>query len=259
MVSAENPSWHAHGAKAVSIALLLAVWYAIAWIPERSIFPPPHVVVMYLAEDVLTRPFWMHLAITLGRIFAAFALAMVIAVPVGILLGFSQLFRSLFGSWVVIGLMIPSLVFIILSYTSFGLTETAAILGAALPVVWVLTVNIWESAKAVDGKLVQMARVYGLDKFNVVRRVVLPQLAPPLMASARFGIGLIWKMVLFVELIGRSNGVGYQIEYYYQLFNMGRVLEYTVFFVAIMLLIEVVILGGIERRLFRWRPAANLG
>jgi NitT/TauT family transport system permease protein len=65
-------------------------------------------------------------------------------------------------------------------------------------------------------------------------------------------------MVLFVELIGRSNGIGYQIEYYYQLFDLGRVLEYTVFFVAIMLLIEVALLGGLERRLFRWRPTARM-
>ncbi len=65
-------------------------------------------------------------------------------------------------------------------------------------------------------------------------------------------------MVLFVELIGRSNGIGYQIEHYYQMFDLGRVLEYTVFFVAIMLLIEVVLLGGLERRLFRWRPVARM-
>jgi NitT/TauT family transport system permease protein len=64
--------------------------------------------------------------------------------------------------------------------------------------------------------------------------------------------------VLFVELLGRSNGIGYQIEYYYQLFDLGRVLEYTVFFVAVMLLIEVVILGTIEKRLFRWRPATRI-
>lgn len=243
----------------VSAALLLAVWYAIALIPSRSIFPPPHVIARYLAEDIVTLAFWTHLFISLVRIFSAFFLAMAIAIPVGILLGFSQLIQRVFGPWIVIGLMVPSLVFIILSYTALGLTELAAVIGAALPVVWVLTVNIWESAKAVDAKLIQMARVFGLDRVAVVRRVVLPQLAPPLMASARFGLGLVWKMVLFVELIGRSNGVGYQIEYYYQLFNMGRVLEYTVFFVAIMLVIEVVILGGIERRLFRWRPAAHLG
>jgi NitT/TauT family transport system permease protein len=196
--------------------------------------------------------------VTFLRIVMAFSLAMAIAVPFGLLLAFSKLARSLFDTWVVVGLMMPSLVFIILSYTLLGLNDLAAVVATALAVVSVLTVNITESAKAIDFRLVQMARVFGLSTLAIVRKIVMPQLAPPLMASARFGLGLIWKMVLFVELIGRSNGIGYQIEYYYQLFNMARLLEYTVFFVALMLFIEIIVLGGIERRLFRWRPAARL-
>jgi NitT/TauT family transport system permease protein len=242
----------------VSVAMLLAIWYAAAWLPAKPLLPPPHQVLIYLVQDIQKPEIWKHLGVTLMRIFLGFGLSMAIAIPFGIALGFSAFARQLFGSWVVIGLMIPSLVFIILAYTSIGLNEFAAVVAAALAVVWVLTINIWESAKAVDVKLIQMARAFGLSPIRIVTSVVLPQLAASLMASARFGLGLVWKMVLFVELLGRSNGIGYQIEYYHQLFDLGRVLEYTVFFVAIMLLIEVVVLGGIERRLFRWRPAARL-
>ncbi len=244
--------------KAASIGLLLLLWYVAALLPAKPIFPPPHVILGYLIQDLQGRVIWEHLVITLTRIFLSFALAMAVAVPFGIALGFSSLVQRLFGSWVTIGLMTPSLVFIILAYTSMGLNEAAAVIAAALSVVWVLTINIWESAKAVDPKLMQMSRVFGLGTYQIVRRVTLPQLAAPLMASGRFGLGLIWKMVLFVELLGRSNGIGYQIEYYYQLFDLGRVLEYTVFFVSIMLLIEKVIVGSLERRLFRWRPSVRI-
>ncbi len=196
--------------KAASIGLLLLLWYAAALVPTKPIFPPPHAVLGYLIQDLQGPVIWGHLAITLTRIVLSFALAMAVAVPFGISLGFSPVVEKLFGSWVTIGLMTPSLVFIILAYTSIGLNETAAIIAAALAVVWVLTINIWESAKAVDPKLMQMSRVFGLGTYQIVRRVTLPQLAAPLMASGRFGLGLIWKMVLFVELLGRSNGVGYQ-------------------------------------------------
>jgi NitT/TauT family transport system permease protein len=238
--------------------LLLLLWYVAAWVPVKPIFPPPHVVLGYLIVDIQTWALWSHLIVTLTRILLGFALAMAVAVPFGILLGFSKTAQKLFGSWVVIGLMTPSLVFIILAYTAIGLNELAAVIAAALAVVWVLTINIWESAKAVDNKLIQMARVFKQPMSKIVTRIILPQLAAPLMASARFGLGLIWKMVLFVELLGRSNGIGYQIEYYYQLFDLGRVLEYTVFFVAVMLLIEVAVLGTVERRLFRWRPVTRI-
>lgn len=243
--------------KLVSFGLFIGLWYAAALIPAKSVFPPPHIVAEYLFEDIQTVAIWSHMLATMIRILCGFTLAMAIAIPFGIVLAFSAPARRLFGSWVTVGLMTPSLVFIILAYTSIGLNDLAAVVAAAVTVVWVLTVNIWESTKALDLKLIQMAQVFGLDRLSVVRSVVLPQLAPPLMASARFGLGLVWKMVLFVELLGRSNGIGYQIEYYYQLFNLGRVLEYTLFFVTIMLLIEVVVLGAIERRLFRWRPATE--
>ena len=241
-----------------SVVLLFVVWYAAAWLPAKPLLPPPHQVLLYLVQDVQKPEIWKHLGATLTRILLGFTLSMVFAIPFGIALGFSAVTRKLLGAWVVIGLMIPSLVYIILAYTSIGLNEFAAVVAAALAVVWVLTINIWESTKAIDVKLIQMARGFGLSRMRIVTSVVLPQLAASLMASARFGLGLIWNMVLFVELLGRSNGIGYQIEYYYQLFDLGRVLEYTVFFVAIMLLIEVVVLGNVERRLFRWRPAARL-
>ena len=74
------------------------------------------------------------------------------------------------------------------------------------------------------------------------------------LACSRFGLGLIWKMVLFVELLGRSNGVGYRIEYSYQLFNMSAVLADALLFLFIMLFIELVLLGKLEKTLFKWRP-----
>jgi NitT/TauT family transport system permease protein len=246
--------WH----KLVSIGLLAGLWYAFAAFLPASVLPPPHIVLTYLAEDIRSGVLWPHMFFTLGRIALGFCLAMAVSIPLGILLAFSKLARRLFDTWVIIGLMTPSLVFIILAYTLLGLNDVAAVVATALTVSAVLTINIWESAKAVDMKLVQMARVMGYGTRQIIARIVLPQLAPPLMASARFGLGLIWKMVLFVELLGRSNGIGYQIEFYYQLFNMGRVLEYTIFFVTIMLTIEIVLLGSLERRLFRWRPVARL-
>jgi NitT/TauT family transport system permease protein len=250
--------WRSAASKLISIGLLVVVWYAVSFLFSESVFPPPHVVLKYLLVDIRAWPIWSHMLVTFLRIVMAFFLAMAIAVPFGLSLAFSKIARSLFDTWVTVGLMVPSLVFIILSYTLLGLNDLAAVVATALAVVSIITVNITESAKAIDFKLVQMARVFGLSTLMIVRKIVMPQLAPPLMASARFGLGLIWKMVLFVELIGRSNGIGYQIEYYYQLFNMARLLEYTVFFVGLMLFIEIVVLGGIERRLFRWRPAARL-
>ena len=100
-----------------------------------------------------------------------------------------------------------------------------------------------------------MARVYRMSGWTRFRHVILPQLAPFITAAARGGIAVIWKIVLVVELLGRSNGVGFQIHLYFQLFDVSMVLVYAFSFIAIMLAVEWAILQPWERSSRRWRVA----
>ena len=88
-----------------------------------------------------------------------------------------------------------------------------------------------------------------------IMHVDLPQLAPFVAAAARSGIAVIWKIVLVVELLGRSNGVGFQIHLYFQLFDVGMVLVYAFSFIAVMLVGEWCLLQPWERSSRRWRQA----
>jgi len=83
--------------------------------------------------------------------------------------------------------------------------------------------------------------------------VILPQLQPFFAAATRSGVSLIWKVVLVVELLGRSNGVGFQIHLYFQLFDVATILAYTLSFVFIMLAVEFLLLQPFERYTNRWR------
>jgi NitT/TauT family transport system permease protein len=147
----------------------------------------------------------------------------------------------------------PALVLILMSYMIVGLNDTAAIIGAALPVIAILTINIREGVGALDARTMGMARAFRATPRQMFLDVMTPQVVPVLLASTRFGIGLIWKMVLFVELLGRGNGIGYRIEFYYQMFNMRQVLALALSFLFVMLIIEIGIIGQAERRLYRWR------
>ena len=73
------------------------------------------------------------------------------------------------------------------------------------------------------------------------------------MSSARSGLSLIWKIVLVVELLGRSEGVGFKLFGFFQFFDITGILEYTFFFVAIILLIEFLFVRPVENRLTEWR------
>ena len=191
------------------------------------------------------------------RIALSFTVAMSVAVLLGFAMGLSRSAERFFEIWVVCGISLPSLVTILTIFMVVGLNETAAVLSAAVPIIPILTINVWGGIKAIDRKLIEMAEAFHAGRWRIIRSVVGPQIAPVILSSARFGLGLIWKMVLFVELLGRSNGIGYKIEFYYQMFNMAEVLAHALLFLFIMLFLEVVVLGWLEARLFRWRPAGR--
>ena len=106
-----------------------------------------------------------------------------------------------------------------------------------------------------DRELDAMARIYRLSFRTRLRHILLPQLAPFIAASARSGVAVIWKIVLVVEFLGRSNGIGFQIHLYFQLFDVGMVLIYALSFITVMLVVEWGILQPWERRVTRWRVA----
>ena len=115
----------------------------------------------------------------------------------------------------VLALNLPALVVIILCYLWFGLGEIAAIIAVTVNKFPVVVVNMREGARAVDQDLLQVAAAFRLDRQRRLFKVYLPQLYPYLLLSARSGLALVWKIVLVVELLGRSNGVGFQLGIYF--------------------------------------------
>jgi NitT/TauT family transport system permease protein len=111
-----------------------------------------------------------------------------------------------------------------------------------------------EGARALDRQYLDLARSYRFGHWKTLRHVVLPQLAPFFAASARSGLALVWKIVLVVELLGRSNGVGFQLHLFFQLFDVPSILAYTISFVAVIQMIEIFLFKPWERAANRWRP-----
>ena len=103
-----------------------------------------------------------------------------------------------------------------------------------------------------------MARVFGLAPGVRIRHVILPQLAPYFAAAMRSGLSLVWKIVLVVELLGRSNGIGFEIGVAFQLFDVARLLAYALPFIAVMLAIETFLVQPAERHISRWRPVHGI-
>ncbi len=237
-----------------SIALLLIAWQALSLLLSPKYVPGPLLTFSALAGHVASGEVLKHFTATMMRMVLSFALAMGAGVMIGTLMGLYRRGEQSLDLWVMVGLTIPSLCYIIVSFMWLGLNDRAAVLAIAWTTFPSIAINIWQGVKAIDQRLIDMARVFRASPWRRTVRVVIPQVLPYLMAAARFGLGVVWKVTVLVELLGRSDGIGYMLNFSFQMFNMADVFAWTLFFTLIMLLIELAVLKPLESRLFRWRP-----
>ena len=243
-------------APAISIFGLLLLWVVAASLTDDAqILPAPWDLVPLYAQEIASGELITHLSATIIRVLWAFALAMTLGTLIGLSMGRSPRLNRWLDPWLVIFLNLPALVLIVLCYLWIGLTEAAAIIAVTLNKVPNVATVLREGGRALDPQLDAMAQVYRMGRVARFRHVILPQLAPFIAAAARSGVAVIWKIVLVVEFLGRSSGIGFQIHLYFQLFDVAMVLVYALSFIAVMLLVEWVFLQPWERRATRWRTA----
>lgn len=247
-----GPAYHA----LISMTGLVALWWIASWIAARpDLLPTPGAVARIIRVEMLSGTLPYHLGATLLRVLAAFVLSMAIGAMLGIAMGMRPSIDRWGDAWLVAALNLPALVTIVLCYIWIGLTETAAIAAVAINKIPLVTTVMREGARSLDRELNAMAQVFEFSRFKRLRHVILPQLEPHFAAAARTGIALIWKIVLVVEFLGRSNGIGFQIHLHFQNFDVAHVLAYSLSFVAIMIAIELCVLQPWQTRATRWRRA----
>ncbi|MDQ7251421.1 ABC transporter permease [Dongia sedimenti] len=253
-VPRRRPDWLRF--KLPSFIALLVLWQVSAMlIADPALFPTPLATLETGYLHLMTGELLFSLAVTLARVAVAFFFAMALGSAIGIALGRSQPMDAIFGGWLSIALNMPALVTIVLCYVWFGLSETAAIVAVTINKAPTVAAIMREGARALDRQLLEATQVFGVSRWKVLRHVVLPQLAPSFIASARAGLALTWKIVLVVELLGRPNGIGFQIRTFFNYFDIAGILAYSLAFIAIVLAIENFIVQPVERRTGRWRTA----
>jgi NitT/TauT family transport system permease protein len=240
----------------LSFATFLTSWWIAALLAGSTKLPAPPAVLEVALAEARSGALFLNLGATLARVALAFALAITLGVAIGYLMGRVRAANRLGDPWLILLLNLPALVVIVLAYIWAGLTEVAAIAAIAINKLPATVVTLREGTRALDASLDEMAAVFAIPRGRTFRHVVLPQLLPYIAAASRSGLSLVWKIVLIAELLGRPNGVGFEIGVAFQLFDVPRLLAYSLAFAAVVLVIETALLQPLETRLTRWRPRA---
>lgn len=242
-----NPRW-------LAIIAILVIWQLVAMRMNTRVVPPPMKVAQTIWRVIVTGAFTKNLASSMLRITVGFTCSMLFGIAVGVLMGSRRAWHDFFNDLLVIGLALPGLIYALMSVMFFGVSLLApilAIVGASYPFV---AANVREGVKAIDKELLDMCRAYKIDRWKVVRQVILPSLLPFILTGFRLGFSIAWKVTTLVELFGAVDGVGYQIRASFDAFSVQGIVAWALLFGGVMLTIEYGLLVPAERYFARWRP-----
>lgn len=242
-----------NSSKFLSLFLFIILWQGFSLIANSELFPSIIDILKSLFEHLLNEDLLFHLLITLKRVVIAFVIAMIIGIFFGVLMGLYPKNDSLLDIFLIIGLNMPALVTIIICYIWFGLSDFSAILAVIINKVPIIIVNIREGVKAIDKKYMDLVKIYNIEKKDVIKKIYIPQIYPYIMATTRLTISLIWKIVLVVELLGRSDGIGFKIAIFFQDFDITSIFAYSFAFIFIVILLEKLFLNPMDKKITRWR------
>jgi sulfonate transport system permease protein len=192
-------------------ALALLLWEVLAragFIPPNWL-PAPTVIAATVRDLASSGELWGHLAATLARVLAGFALGVAAATVLGVLTGASASLRALLDPTLQALRNIPSMAWIPLFLLWLGIQEASKVTLIAVGAFFPVYLNLVQGILDIDPKLVEVGHVYGYRGLALVRRVLLPATMPAYLVGLRGGLGLAWMFVVAAEIMGASRGLGF--------------------------------------------------
>ncbi|MDF7793297.1 ABC transporter permease [Pseudomonas syringae] len=236
------------------IIVLLEIIVRIGWLPAYQM-PAPSEIVLTL-RDLADGALWKHISASLLRVLSGFvigaSLALVFAAWVGLSREAEAYLEPTFA-----GLRsIPSLAWVPLLLLWLGIGETSKIVLIAIGAFFPVYLNGVAAIRGIDRKLVEVGQMYGLSRYRLTRRILLPAALPGLFTGLRSGMSLSWMFLVAAELIAATKGLGY-------LLSDGRETSRPDIVLAAIIVLATLgklsdgLLASLETRFLAWRDTFN--
>ena len=201
----------------VTTIVLIAVWFLITnmgWI-KPLFLPTPQAVwgkfVLAVTEGVANSTLLEHTEWSLMRVFGAFALSCVTAIPIGILMGTNRIMRGIFDPPIEFYRPLPPLAYLPLMIIWFGIDELSKILLIFLAIFAPMAISARAGVRSVGIEQIHAAYAMGASRLQIIWHVVLPAATPEILTGMRIGIGFGWTTLVAAEMVAATKGLGFMV------------------------------------------------
>jgi NitT/TauT family transport system permease protein len=251
-----EPRWRVLWRNLFPFLVVGAIWEAVA---RAGVFPAR----LFPSLETIAAAFWRltvngilphHALDTVVRLGAGFALAAVVGVTVGILMGRSRRAEDIFLPLVSIAAPIPGLAYAPLFLLWFGLGNRSTVLLVAFVSAFPVIFNTWTGVKAVKDIWVRSAQAMGADDARLFRHVILPGALPYILTGLRLGLAQAWRILVGVEMLAAVPwGLGWMIFGAREFLNMDVMLSGVAVIAVIGLALEKFVFQRLEQfTVVRW-------
>jgi NitT/TauT family transport system permease protein len=241
---------------------MVIVWHLATYGQKYSLIPPPSDVALALwdlafggiNDDAYSKTLHIHLLASLSRVYGGFAIALSVALPLGLLIGRIALIRRVLDPTLQVLRPIPVTAWLPLAMIMFGLGPRSAFFLVCLGAFYPILINTIFGVRTVDQRLFEAASMLGCQGTAQFFRVVLPASLPAIFTGLRLGLGFAWVVIVVGEMTGVQTGLGAIIMEARQLSRTEIVIcGMVVIGVAGFISDRIVVFLG--KRLLRWSPS----
>lgn len=237
-------------------AALLLVWQGASQLGvlPTNVLPAPTEVLNAVWRLSASGELWQNIAVSAKRAAIGFLIGGSLAFAFGLLNGVSKIGEKLTDTTFQMIRNIPNLAMVPLVILWFGIEDSARIFLVALGVFFPIYINTYHGIRTADVQLVEMGRSYGMSRFELFRRVILPGALPSIFVGLRYALGIMWLTLIVAETIAANAGIGYMAM------NAREFMQLDVVVLSILL---YALLGKLadsvarllERTTLEWHPA----
>jgi sulfonate transport system permease protein len=234
-------------------AIVVLLWEASARIGliEPQVLPAPSRVFDTAVNLARDGGLFVHLGVSLLRAAAGFVIGGTIGLALGVLVGFSRLAQALLDRSIQMVRAIPFLAMLPLVIVWFGVGEVAKIFLVALAVLFPIYINTMLGIRQIDPKLMELAKVIGLGRSAIVRRIILPGAMPSILTGVRYALAHAWLALVIAETLATTQGIGFLAMDAREFLNTNVILL-TMIIYAIIGVVADALVRLLEARYLSW-------